>query len=190
MNHNAPTRAQYPASRRTTPARRWCILALLSAIGLSGCAGKDTDGLKAYVQEIEQRQKSNIPPLPELLEYETFTYDELSLRDPFEPPEKAKANARSPDTGLQPDLKREREALEHFSLGSLSMVGSIEKKGRRWALIIAPDGTLHRTTTGQHIGQDNGEVINITETQVELKEIVPDGLGGWIERRTTLAVSE
>ncbi len=190
MNHNAPTRAQHQANRRATPARRWCILALLSAIGLSGCGGKGTDDLKAYVQEIEQRQKGSIPPLPELLEYEIFAYDETSLRDPFEPPEKAIANARSPNTDLQPDLKREREALEHFSLGSLRMVGSIEKKGRRWALVVASDGTLHRTTTGQHMGQDNGEVIKITETEVELKEIVPDGLGGWIERHTTLTVSE
>ncbi len=190
MSHNAPTRAQHLASRRAASARGWCILALLLAIGLSGCGGKDTDDLKAYVQGIEQRQKSTIPPLPELLEYEIFTYNETSLRDPFEPPEKAKENVQRPNTDLQPDLKREREALEQYSLGSLRMVGSIEKKGRRWALIIASDGTLHRTTTGQHMGQDNGEVIRITESQVELKEIVPDGLGGWIERRTTLTVSE
>ncbi|HEX21911.1 MAG TPA: pilus assembly protein PilP [Chromatiales bacterium] len=190
MSHNAPTRAQHLAGRRAAPARGWCILALLSAIGLSGCGGKNTDGLETYVQEVEQRQKSTIPPLPELLEYEKFTYDETSLRDPFEPPEKATANVRRPNTDLQPDLKREREALEQYSLGSLRMVGSIEKKGRRWALVIASDGTLHRTTTGQHMGQDNGEVISITETEVELKEIVPDGLGGWIERRTTLTVSE
>jgi len=190
MSRNAPTRAQHPATRRTAPARRWCILALLSAVGLSGCGEKSTDDLKTYVQKVEQRQKSNIPPLPELLEYEKFTYDETSLRDPFEPPEKATANIRRPNTDLQPDLKREREALEQYSLGGLRMVGSIEKKGRRWALIIASDGSLHRTTTGQHMGQDNGQIIHITESQVELKEIVPDGLGGWIERRTTLTVSE
>ncbi|HFE31727.1 MAG TPA: pilus assembly protein PilP [Gammaproteobacteria bacterium] len=190
MSHKAPTRAQQLASRRTAPAGRWCILALLSLVGLNGCGEKGTDDLKAYVESVEQRQKSDIPPLPRLLEYETFTYDESSLRDPFEPPERAVENTRRPNTGLQPDLKREREALEQYSLGSLRMVGSIEKNGRRWALIIAPDGTLHRTTTGQHMGQDNGEIIRVTESQVELKEIVSDGLGGWIERRTTLTVSE
>jgi len=190
MSHKAPTRAQQLASRRTAPTGRWCILALLSLVTLSGCGEKGTDDLKTYVQAVEQRQKSDIPPLPKLLEYETFTYDERSLRDPFEPPEKADEKTRRPNTGLQPDLKREREALEQYSLGSLRMVGSIEKNGRRWALIIAPDGTLHRTATGQHMGQDNGEIIRVTESQVELKEIVPDGLGGWIERRTTLTVSE
>ncbi len=190
MSHHAPTRAQHQADHRAAPAGRWCILALLSVVALTACGEKGTDDLKAYVQSVEQRQKSDIPPLPKLLEYETFTYDDRSLRDPFEPPEKADEKTRNPNTGLQPDLNREREVLEQYSLGSLRMVGSIEKNGRRWALIIAPDGTLHRSTTGQHIGQDNGEIIRITESEVELKEIVPDGLGGWIERRTTLTASE
>lgn len=189
MSHNAPTRARRLAGRRTASRGRWCILALFSVVALVGCAEKGTDDLKAYVQAVEQRQKGSIPPLPELREYETFTYDDSSLRDPFEPPEKADIKAR-PNTGLQPDLKRQREVLEQYSLGSLRMVGSIEKDGRRWALVIAPDGTLHRAAAGQHMGQDNGKIIRITESEVELKEIVPDGLGGWIERRTTLTVSE
>ena len=40
------------------------------------------------------------------------------------------------------------------------------------------------------MGQDNGKITKITDAQVELKEIVPDGLGGWIKRKSTLGVNE
>jgi len=80
--------------------------------------------------------------------------------------------------------------LEQYAVGSLKMMGSLEQNGRRWALIRASDGTLHRITAGRHLGKNNGEIVSITESQLELKEIVPDGLGGWIERMTTLAVGE
>ena len=186
MKHDAPTQAL----RHTPRMSRWCMLLTLVTVALGGCGNKGTDDLQAYVQEVKQRQKGHIPPLPELQEYEKFAYDDKSLRDPFEPPEKAAANIPRPNTDLQPDLQREREALEQYSLGSLRMVGSLEKNGRRWALVIAPDGTLYRATIGQHMGQDNGVIVKITDSEVELKEIVPDGLGGWIERRSTLTASK
>jgi len=188
--HDAPSQAQRLDRRGTAPTVRWCLLLALCTLVLAGCGNKDTDDLQAYVQAVKQRQKSNIPPLPKLQEYEKFTYDDSSLRDPFEPPEQKAAKIRRPNTDLQPDLNRERDVLEQYSLGSLRMVGSLEKNGRRWALVIAPDGTLYRATTGQHMGQDNGEIIRITESEIELKEIVPDGLGGWIERRSTLTASK
>ena len=183
MSHNART----PITNRTIGS---CILLALSVTLLSGCGSEQNDDLEAYVLEVKSRQKSNIPPLPEPQAYETFRYDESSLRDPFEPPQTERAKRRRANQGLQPDLKRDREVLEQYNLGSLRMVGSIEKNNQRWALIIAPDGSLHRTTVGRHMGQDNGEILKITESQIELKEIVPDGLGGWIERRTTISVDE
>ncbi len=164
----------------------WCILLGLT---LAGCAEQSMDDLQAYVQEVKARQKGHIAPLPKPQEYEKFTYNSGSLRDPFEPPEDTRAQVARSNSGLQPDLNREREPLEHYALGSLRMVGSIEKDGKRWALIMTPDGTLHRATYGYHVGQDNGKIVRITETEVELKEIVPDGLGGWIERRTTLSAN-
>jgi type IV pilus assembly protein PilP len=40
------------------------------------------------------------------------------------------------------------------------------------------------------MGQDNGKILRITESQVLLQEIVPDGLGGWVKREATLSVEE
>ena len=70
------------------------------------------------------------------------------------------------------------------------MMGSIEKEGVRWALILTADGTLHRTTVGRYMGQNNGQIMKISESQLELREIVPDGLGSWVEKFTTLSTQE
>lgn len=190
MSSDAPIPTKRSPAGLTATGARWCILFAIFATGLVGCGGEEAENLQAYVQSVKDRQKSSIPPLPEPQQYEVFSYDQTLLRNPFEPPKDAKEKNRRANSGLQPNLKRDREILEQYSIGSLRMVGSIEKNGRRWALIIAPDSTLHRTTTGRHMGQDNGKIIKITESLVELKEIVPDGLGGWIERKTTLSVSE
>jgi len=165
------------------------ILALLLSAGLAGCAGDEAGDLREYVATVKTQKKSTIPPLPKPLSYDTFVYNDSSLRDPYVPSITIiSPNGRNNE--LQPDLKRERDILEQYALGSLKMVGSLEKDGKRWALMHAPDNTVHRATIGNHMGQNNGQIIRVTETEVELREIVPDGLGGWVERKTTLNVTQ
>lgn len=161
-----------------------------AVLGLSACGGDETVDLRTYVQQVKARQKGRIPPLPKPQEFEKFIYNDNVLRDPFIPTAVIEAAEKTPDNGLKPDKSRERDVLEQFALGSMKMMGSLEKNGRRWALIRAADGTLYRTTIGRHMGQNDGEITKISETELELREIVPDGLGGYVERFTTLAVSE
>lgn len=163
-------------------------LAIFVTVGLTACGGEENVDLQTYVNEIKARQKSRIPPLPKPQTFEVFTYNDTTLRNPFIAT--IEIQTAESNNGLKPDMSRDRDILEQYSIGSLKMMGSLEKNGRRWALIRASDGTLHRITAGRHLGKNNGEIVSITESQLELKEIVPDGLGGWIERMTTLAISE
>jgi len=161
---------------------------LFLIVGLTACGGEENVDLQSYVSEVKARQKSRIPPLPKPQTFDVFTYNDATLRNPFVPT--VEILAVESDNGLKPDMDRERDVLEQYAVGSLKMMGSLEKNGRRWALIRASDGTLHRITVGRHLGKNNGEIVSVTESQLELKEIVPDGLGGWMERMTTLAVGE
>jgi type IV pilus assembly protein PilP len=43
---------------------------------------------------------------------------------------------------------------------------------------------------GNYAGQNYGKITRVTEYEVELTEIVPDGIGGWMERQATIAISE
>lgn len=164
------------------------ILAAFLASGLTACGDDATTDLSQYVQEVKSRQKSRIPPLPKPQEFRIFAYDDSTIRNPFEPT--VEVQAMDSNNGLKPDMSRNRDVLEQYALGSLKMMGSLAKNGQLWALVRASDGTLFRTTKGKHLGKNNGRIVKITETQIELKEIVPDGLGGWIERISTLAASE
>jgi type IV pilus assembly protein PilP len=41
---------------------------------------------------------------------------------------------------------------------------------------------------GNHLGQNDGKILRITPSTIELIEIVPDGLGGYFERPAAVAL--
>lgn len=168
------------------------LLAAALCVTLTACSTDMTD-LESFVQESKAVKKSPIAPLPEIKPHETFRYEAVHLRNPFEPfvlkrPEPIGTTSSS--TGLHPVENRPREALEAFPLDSLRMVGILEQSSITWALIKATDGTIHRIKAGNYMGQNHGKISRIMETQIELMEIVPDGLGNWTERPASLALSE
>ena len=155
---------------------------------LSGCGGDQHGDLKEYVEQVKARQKGRIQPLPDVRPYESFSYAAGDLRNPFSP--FVQESVESIDNGLSPDLNRKREALEQFPLDTLVFVGHIEKKGILWGLIAAPDDTVYRVQAGNHMGKNYGEILSISETSILLKEIISDGTGGWVDRETTMTISQ
>ena len=167
------------------------VLSFCLPVILTGCSGDNTSDLQVYVESVKARPKGRIKPLPEITPYETYLYQVSHLRDPFTPfiaQEEARIEIK--DSGLHPDLNRKREELEQYSLDSLNFVGHIEKDGKTWALITAPDNVIYRVLPGNHMGSNYGEIIAITEDSILLKEIIPNGVGGWTEREAALELSE
>ena len=89
-----------------------------------------------------------------------------------------------------PTSTRPREFLEQFSLDTLRMVGTVKLNGRFYGLVQTHDGLVHRVLPGNHLGQSDGRITSIEEARISLVEIVPDGMGGFIERPAGLALSE
>lgn len=171
---------------------RLAIIAL--ALNLAACSS-DRSELEAFVAEAKAVKSSRISPLPEIKQHETFNYEATSLRNPFEPfvvqrPRPIGQKSSGTGKGPKPIPGRPREALESFPLDTLRMVGTLEQDPDSWALIRASDGTIHRVKPGNYLGQNHGKIITITENKVELMEIAPDGLGDWMERPATIALSE
>jgi type IV pilus assembly protein PilP len=48
---------------------------------------------------------------------------------------------------------------------------------------------VHKVQPGNYLGQNDGKVTEISGNKISLIEIIPDGLGGYIERPATLALS-
>jgi type IV pilus assembly protein PilP len=166
---------------------------LFLGLGLTACSNNNVTDLQSYVHAVRSQQPSRIEPLPEFKPYETFLYQAGNLRSPFSQPVSAEPQRTVAGTGggIRPDQNRPHEALEDFPLDTLRMVGTMQQKGDTWALVLASnDGTIHRLQPGNHLGQNYGKITAISEYEVALTEIVPDGLGGWMERQASLALSE
>jgi type IV pilus assembly protein PilP len=167
-----------------TPVR--CALAVAAVLALSGCADGNDD-LRVRVEEIKSRPGGRIEPLPEVKPYETFAYAAADQRSPFEAGAPASAGAAN---GLRPDANRPREFLEQFSLDTLRMVGTLDLGGRNYGLIQTRDGLVHRVLPGNHLGQNDGRITAVEEAKISLIEIVPDGMGGFIQRPAALALRD
>jgi type IV pilus assembly protein PilP len=70
------------------------------------------------------------------------------------------------------------------------MVGTINLKGQSYGLVRVADGRVQRVLVGNRLGQNDGKITEITPNKISLIELVPDGLGGYIERPASMAVNE
>ncbi len=177
-------------SKRPTAWFRVSFMVLL-AVAITGCANKDMRDLKQYAKEVKARKQGRIEPLPEIKQVKTFTYRPEDRRSPFTPTSRGEEEVeQSTTSGIAPVRNRRKEELEHFSLDSLRMVGTLERAEVMWALIRAKDKTIYRVKAGNYMGKNHGQITQITESKIELTEIVPDGRGGYRERQATLALKE
>jgi type IV pilus assembly protein PilP len=169
---------------------RLLVIALVPAVLLVGCS-RDMRDLEDWVAEMNRRPAARIEPLPQVQPYETFTYEAGERRSPFVADSAIRQQiANAGGTGLQPDFERPREFLEEFPLDTLRMVGTINLQNQMYGLIRSTDGSVHRVRAGQYMGQNHGRITDITEMRINLIEIIPDGTGGWTERRAAVALSE
>lgn len=164
------------------------VILALSVAGLAGC-GRDMSDLESYIAEVNARPGGRIEPLPVIRPYEAFTYEAYDLRSPFIP-DKPMAKAKDRAGGLRPDARRPREFLEQFPLDTLEMVGTLTLEGDYFGLLQTADNLVHRVQVGNYVGQNDGRIVAIDETEIRVVEIVPDGIGGYIERPATLGLGD
>ena len=169
---------------RLGAAVAWMLLAGLAS-GLTACSSAD-DELTRFIEDTRKEPGGRVDPLPEVKPYETFVYAAAEMRSPFVPG----GSGGNAGAGLRPDSKRNREFLEQFSLDTLKMVGTLKLGGRMYGLVQTKDGLVHRGADGNYLGQADGKITDITPAKITLTEIVPDGLGGYMERPAALGLYE
>jgi type IV pilus assembly protein PilP len=161
------------------------ISLMLAAAVFAGCSSKDAD-LERFISRTKQEQPGGVEPLPEVKPYESYFYTVQASRSPFVPGGSGDSSAPS----VRPDSKRNREFLEQFSLDTLQMVGTLTMSGRNYGLVKTRDGLVHRVVPGNYLGQNEGRITQIEPSRMNVAEIVPDGLGGFMERSATLTLNE
>jgi type IV pilus assembly protein PilP len=197
----APVNASVPS--RQSSAIRALVTMLVACVALAGCGGGSMADLRGYIADVKTRPGTPIEELPPIAPYVVYTYPcdgVIACVDPFEPfylePPNPCSDPNAPgcsggsDNGFSPDFDRNREELESYPLDALRMMGTLEKGDQFWAILRDPDSIIHRVQTGNYIGQNHGKIIEVTETNIKLLEIIPDGRGGWEERKAELALAE
>jgi type IV pilus assembly protein PilP len=167
---------------------------LLAAAVLTACGGGSEAELRAWMDDTRKAMRPTTQPVPEPKQFSPFTYEARTLIDPFDAQKMVlavarQAQARASTSAIKPDLDRRREALEGFPLDQLKMVGTLRQQGNNVALIDA-SGQTFMVKAGNYIGQNFGLVTRISETEVDLKEIVQDAAGEWVERPAKLELQE
>lgn len=172
--------------------RSLSILAL--ALLLVGCQ-KGTEDLREWTAQVRDREPEPIEPIPPIRTPEVVSYEAMDLRDPFHATrqgaeEDEEEVAGEEGGGLRPDPDRRKEYLEGFPLDTLEMVGTLTIDGVQYALIQDNENVVHRVREGNYMGQNHGLVLEVQPNQVEVRELVQDGRGGWSERRVRVAMAE
>lgn len=165
---------------------------VISIVMLTGCGDGGVQEVQEWMDEVRKQTPVAVQRLSEPKKFAPFTYSGKEELDPYNPTKLSVALARqqaNTGSGIKPDLDRRKEPLESYPLDSIKMVGTLEKPGLSYALLQV-DKTVFQAKVGNYIGQNFGMITKITETEVELKEIVRDPSGEWTERKAKLELQE
>ena len=164
---------------------------VVAALGLSACSGEQEE-LSQWMEQQKREVKPSVQALSAPKKFNPQAYAGFGGVEPFSTQKLVvalKQEARQPNSLLSAEINRRKEPLEAYPLDSMSMVGSVTKAGRQYALLKV-DSLLYQVKTGDYLGQNFGKITKISETDVSLREIVQDAAGEWIERTSALQLQE
>ena len=158
--------------------------AVAGTLLLGACSGEEQSELRQELAAMTKDLRGRVDPLPQVKSFEPVPYKGESMIDPFVPGRIVVTQASAGGGGgggVQPDLNRPKEPLEAFPLESIQMVGTLSQNQDRYALVRA-GASLFRVKKGNYMGPNFGVITGIDESQINVKEVVQDSGGDWVER--------
>ncbi len=168
---------------------------MLCALSMWGCGSSGEDELRQWMVNERAQAKPRITPISEPKQFLPQPYVAEEGMEPFnvlkltQALRRESAQVASNAALIAPEMARRKEPLEAFPLDAMAMVGSMNKNGKPTALLTV-DKLLYQVQLGNYLGQNYGRITAITETSIQLREIVQDPTGDWIERITSLELQE
>jgi type IV pilus assembly protein PilP len=170
---------------------RLLIALVFGSAALVGCSG-DQEEIQGWMQQESQRIKPHVEPIHPPRKFEPEAYVGGNGADPFSVAKMiagTRAGANGSSALLATEMKRRKEPLEAYPLDSMKMVGLVIREGQPHALLKV-DNLLHYVKVGDYLGQNFGKITRITETEIDLREIVQDASGEWVESSSSLQLQE
>ncbi len=164
----------------------------VTLLTLSACGDNGNERLQQWMAENSKDLRGNVPKLPTVKPYEPVPYAVDGILDPFktskiEPESKYKQLAGH-GGAFQPDFEAREvrnSLLEKYPLESLKMIGFLNVNNVPMAVILAAD-KIKQIRQGDYIGLDFGMVTKVSETEIQLRELIQDSAGDWSERKSSL----
>lgn len=177
------------------PPRVWKWAACLLPVTLVGCDSGEHGDLHTWITQQRAEIKPRITPLHEPKLFMPQAYLPGQSLEPFN---KAKLiQVLNRDTShnasdmalLVAEQNRRKEDLENYPLDTMAMVGSMRQRGQEVALVRV-NQLIYQVGIGNHLGQNYGRVVRISDNSLQLREIIQDPSGDWVEKMTTLDLQE
>jgi type IV pilus assembly protein PilP len=166
----------------------------LAAALLAGCGASGQDDVQQWIAQQKSQSRPRLAPIAEPRQFQPQAYLAQTVVDPFSSQQLGQALRRDSEQTagaklLAPELARRKEALELVPLDAMTLVGTLMQAGRPVALVRV-DRMLYPVRPGNHLGQNYGRVLRISDTELVLRELVQDAAGDWVERAATLQLQE
>lgn len=175
---------------------RWrSVWLLLIVAGLmAACSLSPEDELHDWMTQQRNTVKPTIKPVAAPTKFIPQEFTSASEVSPFSTEKLVNVlmnqMAMAANSGLLAgERNRRKEPLEVMPLDTMSMVGVLDKKGQKVALVRA-ENMLYQVKVGNYLGQNFGRITRITESEVTVREIVQDAAGEWVERPASLQLLE
>lgn len=175
--------------------KRWALLLTVLPLFLTACGASPDDELRQWMSQQKRQAQPKVQALPEPKQFKPQSYGRFGEIDPFSDLKLTQALKRESGQSavnsalITPELARRKEPLEAFPLDTMAMVGSLVKASKPIALVMVGK-LLYQVRPGDYLGQNYGKVMQISETELKLREIVQDAAGEWIEREAALHLQE
>ena len=159
-----------------------------AALLLAGCGDSDVKEVHDWMDQVRQQTRPAVKPLAEPKDFIPYAYGAKEAVDPFSPNKLLSQLAKAAETSHdpnKPDLQRTRELLETYPLDTMKMVGTMQKGSVTYALLQI-DRAVYQVRAGQRIGQNFGIVTRVSDDAINIREVVQDAAGEWVERMAKL----
>lgn len=166
------------------------FISLTAITVITGCTA-NIDDLVLYTEDVRANTPVSVEPYREFKPLPNVSYSASDLRNPFlrSRTQQVADTSQERINCQQPSTTRSKHKLESFGLDGLQMSGVFTTNGRKYALVKANDGSLHRVSKGSYIGLFNGRVTAVRNNEILIEEMLPDGAGCWKSKQATLTKS-
>lgn len=146
---------------RMNALQPWIFLASALALLVSGCNQSDHDtDLTAYLEQLKKHSAVKVHLL-----------DRFVLRDPYDLKDTQLKNPFPKNGTVESAALLGKPPLQRYSLNALHLLGIIQDQGHTSAIIMTPDGKIYPLAQGDLIGNQQGQVVDMTANQVVISEV-------------------